>query len=156
MQRGGEERVTDMEGVDAENGSAIARPEADAAAATKEAAAVLVRTAVLMLARSRYSLHSPVRTPPRAYTHSDSCVSLLTLDEILLRSALDRTGLSAMCQPNSGPRLTGLANVRPKRESKSLSGHHRDPSPLALWPLRKLATMVTVVCGLCVSPQGEA
>ena len=114
--------------------------------------AVLVRTAVLMLARSRYSLHSPVCTPPRAYTHSDSCVSLLTLDEILLRSALDRTGLSA----NSGPRLTGLANVRPKRESKSLSGHHRDPSPLALWPLRKLATMVTVVCGLCVSPQGEA
>lgn len=48
-----------------------------------------------MLARSRYSLHSPVCTPPRAYTHSDSCVSLLTLDEILLRSALDRTGLSA-------------------------------------------------------------
>ena len=45
MQQGGEGQVTGMEGVDNENGSAIARPEADAAAATKEAAIqVVLRT----------------------------------------------------------------------------------------------------------------
>ena len=42
MQQGGEGQVTGMEGVDNENGSAIARPEADAAAATKEAAIQVV------------------------------------------------------------------------------------------------------------------
>ena len=42
MQQGGEERVTGMEGVDVENGSAIARPEADAATAAKEAAKQVV------------------------------------------------------------------------------------------------------------------
>ena len=42
MQRGGEERVTDMEGVEVENGSASARPEADAATAAKEAAKQVV------------------------------------------------------------------------------------------------------------------
>ena len=43
MQQGGEGLVTGMEGVDNENGSAIARPEDDAAAATKEAAIQVVR-----------------------------------------------------------------------------------------------------------------
>ena len=45
MQQGGEGQVTGMEGVDNENGSATARPEADAAAATKEAAIQVVAAA---------------------------------------------------------------------------------------------------------------